>query len=717
MHRTLTFAFAGSLFASAFLLFLVQPIVAKLILPTLGSTPNVWNTCMVFFQAVLLAGYGYAHASIRFLPNRAQRIVHVVVLSAGVISLPITLGAVNPPEEPLGWMLLTLAGMVGLPFFALSATAPLFQAWFAQTDHPLRKNPYPLYAASNVGSILSLLSYPLVVDWVWDVETQSMSWSIGYAVFIAITAALVALTFKYTTPVERTHENKSLTATDRAQWVALAFVPSSLVLGSTTFISIDVGSIPLFWVIPLALYLLTFVIAFSTRPIPLDKVSIWAVPLIVASAITTFNIGLLPMVWMIILHMVALFVVALVLHTRLVRLAPNAAGLTEFYLWMSFGGVLGGVFNAIVAPTLLDGHYEYPIALAAAILFIPAPRKEQLHPALGAVGALAIVGSLVLDELPIGDAFVDPLFVVALFPTVMYLFRDQKLSRYGFSALVLASGVLLSSALHPFVIHQERSFFGTSAVQAHEYDGVLIHELRHGSTIHGLQEQRDGEPTPRSYFHREGPLGRVMDALHERTTTSNIAVIGLGAGTMAAYSRDEDVIDFYEIDHVVVEIARDPALFQYLSRARGEVNVFMGDGRLELEQRAAAQYDLLVTDAFSSDAIPTFLLTREAIEIYLTNLRPGGSLCFNVSNRHLDLVPILGRIARELNLHAAAYDFKAADTDSELEMSLGPASSTWVVLTQSLDEIHALEGEWQLTDGADAPLWTDAHHNALSAVR
>ncbi len=764
-HRTMiVLLYALTLFVSATLVFVVQPMVGKMVLPLLGGTPAVWSTCMVFFQAALLGGYAYAHASTSWLGVARQARWHLVLLALPLAVLPLGVDAslLRGGETSLVLdVLLLLAITVGLPFFVVSATAPLLQTWFTQTGHPAARDPYFLYAASNLGSMLALLAYPTVIEPKLSLResgwlAQTHLWSVGYGV-LALLIVLCALTVPRIASVNPTaaadERPETLTLTRRLCWMALAFVPSSLLLGATTYITTDIAAVPLLWVPPLAIYLLSFILAFGYYPLWLHR-AVEAVTLPVILAVLFLLVsGFRQRIWISVLwHLLLLLVVALACHGRLARDRPGPGRLTEFYLLISVGGVLGGLLNALIAPALFHSLAEYPLVMVLAGLLVGRSRLTSSGPGpayrldvlLGlGTGMLAFV--LYSDTLSLrfdftfltrglglassGSPWLDTLEqalnkLVVYAPPLILAFRWRRrpltLGVALVSVLVVA-GFVESRNIEQ--IHQARSFFGVLRVTRDRAETGYT-ELRHGTTLHGrqsLEAKRRGEPL--AYYHRQGPMGQVFAEFDRRVTLRRIAVIGLGTGTLAAYAQPGDRLVFYEIDRLVQAIALDRGYFTYLSDAQGRgvtVRIELGDARVRLErarqERPDERYDLIVVDAFSSDAVPVHLLTRQALQLYLELLTPRGLLALHLSNRYLDLERVAANLAEDAGLGGRLLQHdEAADTQ-------GGTRSTWAVLartSRALGEL-ALDARWTATKLEVDPrvgVWTDDFHNPLSVMR
>ncbi|MEY4964581.1 MAG: hypothetical protein RL274_164 [Pseudomonadota bacterium] len=714
--------FAAAIFTSAFLLFWVQPLFSKMILPLLGGAPSVWNTAMMFFQLVLLAGYGYAHLLTRRVNSlRWQIAIHGVVVAIGLAFLPFALsGNLAPPTDhsPVLWLVGLLAISVGWPFFALSASAPLLQAWFARSGHKSSGDPYFLYAASNAGSLLALLCFPVLLEPELTLAGQAGAWRAGYAgllLLLVVTAALL-LRGKAACAKPETSAANAGGWKQRLIWIALAFVPSSLLLGVTTHITTDIASAPLFWVVPFALYLLSFVIVFG-RPLNRDWVLMAQGAGIVAIAVMTILVlafGLGGTVLLTVgIHLSALFATALMCHGELVRRRPAASGLTTFYFCMSIGGALGGIFNALVAPALFSSDIEYYLALVAACLlrgFVKGDLRQyrigdSLYPLLlGLVVALAVwrFGHTV------PFAMVGRLLFLLPCALALYWFSERSLRFALGIAVVMGGAFFVRSSVD--VLHIERSFFGINKVKLLEKDRKIA--LVHGTTIHGTQftdPARRREPL--SYYARSGPAGQMFASDGARPRT---ALIGLGTGALACYRRPNEDWTFFEIDGAVERIARDTRYFHYLSACEG-AKVRLGDGRLLLGREPDRSYDLIVIDAFSSDAIPTHLLTREALALYLRKLRPGGVILFNLSNKYLELGPVLSNGVASVKAFARRQLYYPTDAQTRQ----GAAASEWMVIaaTQADLEFLTRDKRWLATQGQPgAAPWTDDFSNIFRVI-
>ena len=574
-HGAATLArFAGTMLLGAFLVFSIQPMFARMALPLLGGAPAVWNTAMVFFQSALLAGYAYAHCLSRTFGPRGQIAGHLALLAVACLSLPVAIGADwHPPVggASIPWLIGLMAWTVGLPFLAVAATAPLAQRWFAGSGHPAASDPYFLYGASNLGSVLALLSYPLLVEQRLTLHEQGLLWTAGYGVLaLAITGCGMVVwrsgsAAAIAPATSRLEQGDAIGWPRRLRWLCLALVPSGLLLAVTTHITTDLAAVPLLWVVPLALYLLTYVIAFARRPWLRHVWMLKAQPFVLIPLVLLFT-WTLPFWVGLPLHLLCLFVSALVCHGELARLRPHAEHLTEFYFWLALGGALGGAFTALLAPLLFDGVFEYPIALAAACLLRPMRAPEGGRRAMDFILPLAI-GALIAArggglDLGLPDlGMLGMLLVCVPSAVALYALAERPLG-FGLGIAAALAAALLTADGH-MVVARERSFFGVYTVKR---DPAGYHVLVHGTTVHGAQSvDPSGWREPLTYYHRDGPLGHLFSALGARPRA--IGVVGLGAGAVACYRRPGQRWTFYEIDPLVERIARDQRYFHYLAKS------------------------------------------------------------------------------------------------------------------------------------------------------
>ena len=730
--------FAITLFLSSSLLFVVQPMIAKMVLPLLGGTPAVWNTCMVFFQAMLLAGYLYAHASTRWLRFQHQAVLHIVLLAASFLALPIVVATQNsePPTTgmPIAWLLRVLLVTVGIPFFLVSSSGPLLQRWFTRTDHPRARDPYFLSVAGNIGSIFALLAYPALLEPSLRLAEQSSIWTGGYVALVLLTAACFYFAYRQSNAhrvlADEPSPNATTAATGegpgwhrRLHWIALSFVPSSLLLGVTTFLTTDVAAVPLLWIVPLVIYLLTFVLVFARRALishafMLRMLPLWVLPLAWLIAFDTN----LPVAIQAPIHLLTFFLAAMVCHGELAQRRPDGRYLTEFYLSMSVGGVLGGLFNALVAPLLFTTVLEYPLALVLACALRPArsggsetPLARRLDFALPVVVGAFALGMMFLLNASQSKA-PHTLLMVFIVPAVLCFSFSTRPLRFALTVgtLMLAGGTYAAAQEH--ATHRGRSFFGVHRV--FELPERNLRYLIHGGVVHGIQHLEAGmRREPSTYFHKTGPIGQVFTAFHGRQDKSRIAVIGLGIGTLAAYSEAGQQWTFFEIDPEIADLARDPRQFTYLSDSPARMRIVLGDARIALAKEPARAFDVLIVDAFSSDAIPVHLLTREALQLYLQKLDAGGVIAFHITNSYLNLDVLIADLAHDAGLVCLLQHDVRADAAA---VSLGKATSRWALMAKSADALGPLarDARWQPVSARATPMaWTDDFSNPLGLVR
>ena len=727
--------FALTLFLSAALLFWVQPMVAKMLLPLLGGSPSVWNTCMVFFQAALLGGYLYAHLWSRWVPTRVQLPGHVALLVVAGMCLPMgvtpeQVSALVAANSPSLGLLVCLLALAGFPFFMVSSTGPLLQRWFSKTLHPDAKDPYFLYSASNLGSMLALLGYPLLMEPILGLGLQTGAWTISYGiltVLIGLCGWQVWLAYRRRTmtPSDEAADvdwSPSLTLGRRAFWVLLAFVPSSLMLGVTTFLTTDIASIPLLWVLPLALYLLSFVIVFARRTMIPASWTARTLPYVALGLVFLFVTRTTEPAWLLLsVHLGFFFLASVACHGRMAADRPAARHLTEFYIWMSVGGVAGGLFNAMLAPHLFLDVIEYPMAMVLACLLMPARRRPSTQLKERSLDALLPIGLggatlLLIWSLPsMGlEGGVGGRALATGVPAVCIFAFSNRPLRFGLGvAAVLIAGWQFQAPAGQ-VIERDRNFFGVSKVQ---YDPALnLRRYIHGNTFHGRQFlDPKKECLPLAYYHPDGPFGEIAAAYNQHPVSRGVAVIGLGAGCMASYIQPDQDWTFYEIDPAVIRIATDTNFFTYLNGcARGTWRIVEGDARLRLQQAPDRSFGWIILDAFSSDAIPMHLLTRESVALYREKLAPGGLLAFHISNRYLSLEPVVASLAADAGWTALSWHDRFVSDEARAD---GKDPSHWAVLARSPEDLGILarRASWLPAEGGEAgPLWTDNFSNIFS---
>ncbi len=713
--------FIATIFLSAALLFFVQPLFAKMVLPEIGGSPAVWTTAMLFFQTMLIGGYLYAHLlTSRFTP-RTQLRIHLALWAFALLFVPLSIPVAwqFDPSGPAAWQTLCLFALgVGLPFFALSANAPLIQSWYGQSGGPSAEDPYFLYGASNLGSLAALLGFPLVAEPLFGATNIGLGWTIGFMA-LGVFLLMSGLSARNTTVT--THRPAAQTGRiGMAQliwWGFLAFVPSSLMLSLTTKISVDIGSFPLIWVIPLALYLLSFVVSFSGRfklSEPLSRLLAGAALLVLLLNQLGFRGDYLS--WKeAALLIFCFFVIAIVAHRKLYDARPDSSHLTTFYLTMSVGGALGGLFNSIIGPMLFAGLYETLATVLLAGLMLLTPGK-MLSAQIPSMGRGVIIGLLLaLPALLVGSAFLAGPWQVVL----MWLLtgaviaavrlRSNIAACYGAAMVFLTVGWLY----HPDeAVLRDRSFFGTHVITESQ-------ELRlysNGTTIHGAQRLRDDHsawPKPLYYYHPNGPMAQVLTSERGKRAQT-IGVVGLGVGSLACYRLPSQDWHFYEIDPMVDAIARNAEHFRFVSTCTPEAPTYLGDARVVLESQESMTYDILVIDAYSSDSVPIHLTTNEAIALYMDRLAPGGVLVFHISNRYYEIEKPLSRSAQALGLEARIqhYNGNTAHDPSD-------SASLVVTLSRGTAALGDLNGDvrWQMLHSDGGRVWTDDFANLLSIMK
>ncbi|GHH10264.1 hypothetical protein GCM10008023_07840 [Sphingomonas glacialis] len=721
--------FVLTILASSFLLFLVQPMVARMALPRLGGAPAVWNSAMLVYQALLLAGYGYAHWLGRMNP-RAQAMTHLGVLLVAGLWLPIGLTALqpSPTAQPAIWVPWLLGLSIGPLFFAISAQAPLLQRWFSLTRHG--DNPYALYAASNFGSFAGLLAYPLFVEPGLALYGQRVVWSSGY-ILVGLLVALCAATLPRGGPVADAAPRATSPAPGRrrvAHWILLAFVPSGLMLATSTLITTDIVAMPLLWVLPLGLYLLSFTIAFASDRTTADiQTRIAPIAMLLFGGLLVGGMAGMPMLGAI-MALAVLFLVSVALHTAMYRLRPEPDRLTGFYLAMSVGGALGGVFSALLAPLLFDWTYEYPILILAAAVLTPQRAllgvvarlwdgNAQRQRILLYVVAIAVVGlvALVLTYPgPIGrpgpTQHITLMVMVALGLLTIGSRRAFAIAMFG-SLIAFGGYHAVMISLEPDA--RTRSYFGIYTVRGNPRE----RELAHGTTVHGLQllGTPARERTATTYYVPGAGIGQALQAVPALYgPAARVGIVGLGAGTVACYAKPGQDWRFYEIDPAIVRIAR--TRFSFLSRCLPDAPVVLGDARLNLAHAASGSLDFLALDAFSSDSVPMHLMTREAFASYARVLTPRGLLLVHISNRFLDLEPVVAGAAEVGGWHAVQLFYRPPQANAA-----GATKSQWVALSHDSKIIAALQrgnAAWGAVPvRAGFTPWTDDYSTILPLLK
>ena len=734
-NRLVLLVYTCAIFVSALLLFSVQPLFTKMVLPRLGGSPAVWSVAMVFFQSLLLAGYAYAHFLMQIRNRTIPVVAHLVLLCAAMLTLPLAIAGSwgDPPTSGYAfWLLGLFVVSIGLPFFALAANNPLLQAWFVRTGHPAGPDPYFLYASSNIGSFLALLSYPVLLEPMFTLRTQNLMWTGGYGLLIVLIAGCGVLLLRSPAraAADLATEETSAPAPSwmlRARWIFLAAVPSGLLIAVTAHISTDVAAAPLLWVLPLSLYLLTWVLVFQSRPLLPHKWMLWLQPLAIAGVIVLLAVGgeqnlLLTLGG----HQFCFFLIAMGCHGELARTRPAAKYLTGFYVALSFGGMVGGLFAGLIAPFAFSWVAEYPILLALAALCRPAagerwPAWSRWYWPFLAVLAVALIAPAWSEgSIPtwIDDHRVWVAGGVGVLAGVIAVLLNADRWKIFATAVVALILIRVYPSDEGRVV-TARSFFGVHKIVV--TPNGQYHVLMHGTTIHGAQKFLNddgspvtGRPEPISYYHKDGGIGRAITAIRERKGAPlRVAVIGVGAGTLTCAVEPGETWKFFDIDQTMVDTARDPKFFTYIQNCAPDVKPVIGDARLTFAKEPEGVYDVIIVDAYSSDAIPIHLATQEAMQIYKAKLAPQGAVVMHVSNRHLELESVVVGIADANDLKSWVYNEDSGRDDEYI------FATDVVVSAREEADVGALASsdKWSETEPTEGQrVWTDDYSNILGAV-
>lgn len=727
--------FSITLLLSSTLLFSVQPMFSKMILPLLGGTPQVWNTAMLFFQAFLLAGYGYAHLTSHYLSHKIQAVLHIALLCAFSMILPIMIPAGWEPAldtDPTLWQMSVMAAIVGGPFFVVSGSAPMLQHWFSATSHKDAQNPYFLYGASNLGSMVALLSYPTIIEPMMNITQQSNSWMYGYFALIILTSGCAALTWKSTKRItiveaEYTNTTNKVSTAQRLKWIALSAIPSSLMLGVTTYITTDIASVPLLWILPFALYVSTFIIVFARKQLFTEKqvmtMSGLAIALLIVQMISLKDIVNYYPFLLVAIHMLVFFTITLACHFNLAQARPQASHLTEFYFFMSLGGVLGGIFNALLAPNFFLIPVEYAIAIAAALIMRYSASKDYNATAFKKLNLNHIIIIVLTAILAyagfflISNAHIMALTLCSIFTFSVLILTLNTKWLFGSiaSAIILCSPVAshISIFNNSNVILRDRNFFGVHKLIETDKERKFIS----GITDHGTQLLKEEDKLePLAYYSLHSPLANIFTYMNRQDHPQLIAGLGLGVGVIACYQNPRRSFDFYEIDKDVADLAQNPKYFTYLSDCGSPYKIFIGDGRLETAKQNDAIYDAIVIDVFTSDNIPVHIITQEAIEMYLSKLKKDGIIVMHISNKYLDLEPVIHEIAKNINIPAYGKFVSKGLPIKGTGVNAYPAH--YITLTHSAEAIAYIKDHgWTPTiprEGVRA--WTDQYSNILNVL-
>ena len=698
----LRFLFPICLFLSALLLFSIQPMVAKALLPVYGGTPAVWTVCMLFFQLILLVSYGYVWL-LSFIKNTfIWRLIHILLVILSLSALPLIFRPFSMDGQPEWGILHSLLTQIGLPLLIIAASAPLLQFAYSQTKGKGAADPYFLYIASNLGSLLALLIYPWVVERFIGLSSQFHLWSIAYDIYISILISVLSIVRYQPLPLL----NNYLVEwpwRSMLYWVFLSFVPCSLMLGVTLYISTDIAATPLFWVLPLALYLLSFVVTFTSKPIISQEWITRNYMFFLVFTIIGFILGVSQVIaWQLVLfNLLSFFVLAVLCHGQLFLRRPKPQLLTLFYFCLSIGGVLAGVFNGILAPHLFDQVYEYPLAILLSLLAVPTTQTKR-----GWWLPLALlVMVLICCFMPlIKGVLIYQIFAIGAL-VLLVLIQQNKLSLF-LSMLILFGFIFLPIFKQNNTLLRERNFYGVKQVIAVTEGHILISQ----STLHGFQYTDDKKRLSgvTSYY---GAPRLVVAALEEEFSSMSVTLIGLGTGTMVCQFRPTDHINAIEIDQQVIDIARNLRLFTYLHDCPPQIEVIKNDGRLSVSKIADGSQQLLILDAFNSDAIPVHLLTMEAFSLYKEKIGKDGAILVNLSNRHLELLPVLNAVGHSL-------DLKVYVLNDLGDITLGQSPSQWGLLTANNALTLKLQGtNWHLVDNKKQFLWTDDYSNIVPLMK
>lgn len=719
--------FLATIVTGSFLLFLTQPMIGRMALPRLGGAPAVWNSAMLVYQALLLGGYAYAHGIAR-LPPRRQAGLHLALFGAAALWLPIGLSSALPPANfaPALWVPWFLIASIGPLFFIISAQAPLMQRWYALETS--RGDPYPLYAASNLGSFAGLISYPLIVEPLLSLEQQSRLWTAGFILLLALVIGCALTVPRHAATADVGERSPSPSRRRVLHWIALAAVPSGLMLSTTTHLTTDIVAMPLLWALPLGLYLLSFSVAFAARRGPADLVSAVAPFVILGAGAFAFASGTQRPIFAATLGLGLLFVVAVTLHAQMYRLRPEVDRLTGFYLAMSLGGVVGGVFCALAAPILLDWAYEHPLLIVAAAVLIPAqsyiPAIDRLwsDPLWGERLTLGFPVLALLLSLAGIDGFGLPDAVAYGASGIIALLALLSLGRRWVFAACLAALMLSYGGWDTLRLTvsdvRTRSYFGVYTVGSVEDGHATM--LTHGTTLHGIQSRIPGaELAPTTYYVPGSGVAHVLSAAPELFgADADIGIVGLGTGTLACYAEPGQRWRFFEIDPAVVRIATESGYFTYVENCAPQADIVLGDARLTLEGLEPGTLDILAVDAFSSDSVPIHLLTREAFQVYARALQPRGILLVHISNRYLDLEPVLAAAALRGGWEAALLDYRPEDDAKDYA-----TASVWVAMAKDPEVLGRMmvssgsNGRWRdLESQRGFAGWSDDYASILPLI-
>lgn len=720
-NRYLSLTFSITAFISAFLIFWLEPLIAKMMLPYFGGAAHVWTTCVMLYQCWLLCGYLYAHGLRYYFKLPSQLAIHFSLLLLGSLCLPFSLSSAWQPNlnAPIVSIVVMMTIKLGLPFIVISATAPLLQVWFSKSNHHYASNPYFLYAASNVGSLLALMAFPFLFERYLGLSKQSQYWHWGVLLLILL-LVLTARLLMRSIDVQCQPDSKSRISlqawSKRLIWLLYSFVPSSLMLGLTAYISADVASMPLLWLLPLMLYLLSYILAFSKRsylPIWFNlKAQLLSLILVVMVFVLTSNISVIQVIFF---HGSLFFFSALLCHQHLYASRPAAEHLTEFYLWLAIGGFLGGVFNSLISPMVFTSIAEYPLILIVAIATREGIcRSKLLNLSITDLILPASIAFILLlyryyaNESFEGISMISQyIFFNSVAALLLIKMRHKPLKlALGLSACLMPAMMLSTSTQN--ILYQARNFYGVIRVIAEPK--FKVHTLRNGTTIHGSQIiDGPARHQPLSYYSN---LSDIFSWARKDSLSIDVAIVGLGSGAIACYAKPDDRFTFYEINPLVIEIAQKPTYFSYLSACPAKGGIVLGDGRMAMQKVKQGRYDLIILDAYSSDAIPLHTITKEATQLYLNKLKNNGALVFHISNRHINLRPVLAALAHKFSLAGYRKVFTKGAKGSFID------SSEWVILTKNITSSFISKGWQPLEVSANlSKIWTDDYSNPFEALK
>ncbi len=729
------YLFALTIFTSAVLLFWLQPLFSKTILPLLGGSPSVWNTCMLFYQSALLVGYAYTHYSTKYVCPIRQAVFHLLLLLAAVLFLPLPTTERFPTpnlDTPIYWLLLQMGITIGLPLFVLSSNAPLIQSWYSKIQDNHSRDPYFLYAASNTGTLAVLLAFPFVIEPLFGIHLQTKLWSIFYIVFCALMIACVIVLWikrKTNNPVMETETDEPdendiepPTWRQKLEWILWAFIPSGLLLGLTQYLTTDVASVPFLWVIPLAIYMATFAIVFSRQPIISHNMIRTVQPFILIPPLATIIAGTGMFFWIdLFAHLPAFFIHCMFCHGELARRRPHPRYLTAYFFCLAFGGVLGSVFVTLIAPQIFLSVLEYPLLLTAMILVCW--RWNPVSKTMPQTGTVALLLGLLFLSVCLATgwiSFISSSGVLALVmvstligPAILRNLQQSMPVRIAFLLIIIAGFYFTRPAKTG--LYRSRDFFGAyRVVHNQKWDQNVLYV---GTTIHGAQFRGpDLRDYPVGYFDPQGAVGDIFAIFHTAFPNANFAVFGLGVGTLAAYGQDEQTITYYEINPTVYDIAAESGYFTYLQDSQADINVIFGDARLTISNAEDHSYDMIVLDAFNSDSVPVHLLTLEAFKLYQSKLKSNGWIAVQISNRFLDLKPVISSVVDHYGWTALLHDETlTSDTQRNNRMS-----ASWIVILQddNFKDAFIELGVWKpLPEYETFSPWTDNYSNIISILK